>query len=170
MLLALCIILVVLLALLTYLLCAPLLLEIDSPDGFIQLRFHRLASVRVYEEKEAVRISLQVAMWKKHINLMEEAKPLDVMNNMSRGPRRTWNGLHVPVKKTIALLRSFKVSKCYITFDTGDMPLNGQLYPLFSLFSMATGREIMINFWDETTVILTIENNLARLLWTYLRN
>jgi len=54
--------------------------------------------------------------------------------------------------------------------DTGDMPLNGILFPWFYLFSRRVNHDVLINFNNENTIKLKIENSIARMLWAYIKS
>lgn len=51
-----------------------------------------------------------------------------------------------------------------MSIDTGNMPLNGIMYPGFFWLSRLTGKTFEINFSDKNELILEIENNLAGLV------
>ena len=53
--------------------------------------------------------------------------------------------------------------------DTGDQPTNGLLYPVAAWLRHRTGHDIRIGFAGEHTLVLRIRNNLARMLWAYMR-
>lgn len=67
-----------------------------------------------------------------------------------------------------SVIRSFNVKKFIVNIDTGDMPLNGQLFPLMFLFSRITGKIFRINFIGKNEVTLIIKNNAFRILKAYI--
>jgi hypothetical protein len=73
-------------------------------------------------------------------------------------------------KKMRLILKSFKIKKCFITIDTGNMPLNGMLFPWIYLLSIYTKKTVMINFSEKNIIILQIENSIARMLWAYFKS
>ena len=99
------------------------------------------------------------------------------LNNLLSGKtgkaknKKTQNhSINKPIIKLINLIQSFKINKLFITIDTGNMPLNGALYPWFHLLSMKKNRTININFWGENIIIIHLENSLARMLWAYFKS
>ncbi len=74
------------------------------------------------------------------------------------------------IRKAIAVIRSFRVQYCELNIDTGNMPLNGILYPLGPILTHKTGSKISINFDGDTIMILKIQNTIARMLWVYLKS
>lgn len=70
----------------------------------------------------------------------------------------------------ISIIKSFKIKTFFVNIDTGNMPLNGKLYPLMFMLSRITGKTFRINFMRKTEVIITIQNNAFRLLRAYIMN
>ena len=62
------------------------------------------------------------------------------------------------------LLGSFSVKKLIAEIDTGDYPLNAQLFPLAQAIS-TDGKEVTINFKNKNTIDLLIETRLYKILW-----
>ena len=79
-------------------------------------------------------------------------------------------GKAIPWSKVKAVLQSFKWDKCNVSLNTGDMPLNGILFPVVYLIAFLTGKNIRINFLDETSVELKIRNSLAGMSWAFLKS
>jgi len=72
------------------------------------------------------------------------------------------------IRKVQAVITSFKISKCLITLDTGDMALNGILYPWFLWIGELMSKDISINFCNRNEIVLEIENNFFRVLRAYI--
>jgi hypothetical protein len=73
-----------------------------------------------------------------------------------------------PFKRTITVIRSFRVTKLNATFDSGNMQWNGMLYPLLCWLSYKTGKNICINFEGKNSIVLQMENNIVRLSRAFL--
>jgi len=151
-----------------YLLLAPFYLEIDSRSGLYRIRFHRLASVRFSIVNSSLIMDVQVTGWHKRIDLsaikpkekkVEEVSVPQVKRKMNISFQRIWG-----------VLRSFKVNKCRIAVDFGDMALDGILYPLFYWVRVWSKKDIGINFSGENELVLEIENNFIRMLWAYVKS
>lgn len=74
----------------------------------------------------------------------------------------------VSFRKMMRVLGSFKINRCEILIDTGNIQLNAFLFPIFYLLQMKTSKNIQINFIGNNKLIIEIENNLARMSWAYL--
>jgi hypothetical protein len=172
---ALLVVLAVVLTILLYLLFAPFYLEIDSEEGLFQVRLHRLAKANITLSNDGLMAEVAVFKWQKRLDLLapkatkepevlatEQPKKKPKSASMKMGGKKV-------LKKIWAVVQSFKITKCFITFDMDDVVANGQWYGAFWLFSQITGKTILINFEGNEVVILKIENNIARMLWAYLK-
>ena len=148
-----------------YLLFAPFFVEIDSVKRLFRIKFHRLASARLIFDESSILLELKTAGWQKKIDLLEikEKNKKAVVKNEKKKQTK------ISFQKFLAVLKSFRIRKFFLTLDTGDMQMNGILYPLFVLTSISSGKNITINFLDENKLILQIENNLARIIWAYIK-
>lgn len=169
------ILLVVLLVLVCYLLFAPILIEINSISGVCRMQFHRLAEFAISWRQEAPILKLTIAWWQKEMNLFSIRKTTAVEKvgpaHEERKPAgKSKRSLRMGLSKGIGIVKSFKVRECYISLDTGNMPLNGILYPWFYLLSYYFRKPIQINFYGEEVFIISIENNMARIALAYLKS
>ena len=153
-----------------YLLFAPFYLEIDTARAAYQVRFHRLAVAGIAARNHSLVLEVRVIWWKKEIDLgkmlfngRKSAKKED-----EKKPRKHVKRA-VPVRKVLAVLKSFDIRECLINMDFGEMTTNGLLFPAAWLASRATGRQIEVNFLGHTILILKVRNTLARMAWAYMR-
>ncbi|MBK7037568.1 MAG: hypothetical protein IPH42_14800 [Bacteroidetes bacterium] len=65
------ILILIVLLILSYLLFAPFVLEIDSNKGLYSIRFHRIISANLALEQETIFIKIKFAWWRKEFNLLE---------------------------------------------------------------------------------------------------
>jgi hypothetical protein len=149
---------------LVYLFFAPFYLEVNSRENLYRFRFHRLASVSLKMENDALILDGRIALWKKQVDIFAVKKGQKLKSGKTLNKRMQG----IPIKKMLNMLKSFKVNKCYLTMDSGDMQLNGILYPFFYMISYYTGKNILINFKEENELIFEIENSLARMSWAYI--
>lgn len=154
-----------LLVLVCYLLFAPFYLEIDSEKGLLRVRFHHLASARLIGENTTLMIDLRVAGWKKKIDLFSREVP----EKKPKAITRT-ESLNISADQVKAVLQSFKVRRCLLNLDLGNVQWNGLLFPVFFWMSRSTGFSFSINFLDVNEIHLTIENNMARIMRAYYFN
>ena len=155
------------LLLLSYILLAPLYIELDSRKRLFRFRFHRLASARIYLASESLFIDFKIIWWVKTVDLFLPRKKKD--EKVKRKKKRRRMNMK-SFNKIWAAVKTFKVKKCSVNIDTGDMPLNGIIYPVFVWLSYKTGRTFSINFQDENEIIFVSKNNIARMLWAYTRS
>lgn len=155
---------ILLLAILLYFLIAPIYIEVDSGKNLYGVRFHKLAKAKIYATDESVYFELQIAGWHKVIDLMASKKKR--LQKVEKSKNKKIKG--ISIDKVRALIASFKISKCYISLDTGDMALNGILYPWFLCMQSLTRKNIRINFFNENEIVLQIENNFFRMIRAYI--
>ena len=161
------IIALVLLIILCYLLFAPFYLEVDSSIGLCCIRFHKVASAGVYLTGSSLFIHLKILWWYKEIDLLapkeiQKKVGKKSIDQVKRKKRK------MSAEKVLAVIKSFRVNKFLLSIDTGDMQLNGILYPLFLWLNRRTGKAIAINFRNKNEMIVEIENNFFRMLRVYI--
>jgi hypothetical protein len=154
---------IILTSILTYTLFAPFFLELNSETGLLRFRFHRLVSISLIIENESIKVLLKIGIWKKVIGLENRI----AKRRQTKKTRSKLKIGRIPFTKVKAVLKSFKMNKFLINIDTGDMALNGMLYPIFLFIRNYSNRNLGINFVGKNTLILEIENNLGRMIWAY---
>lgn len=163
---ALILILVLLLGIIAYLLFASAYLLIDSRQGRVECGLGPLARARLKLEPRPM-IQLSIVGWKQEIALTgrkrKATQPAAKLAHRSRrlsarAMRRIW-----------AAIKSFRVRQFCLRMDTGDVQLNGLLFPLAYWLARRTGRPIDVNFTNHNELVVEVHNNLARLLWAYVR-
>ncbi|MFZ4613357.1 MAG: hypothetical protein ACOYNH_06710 [Bacteroidia bacterium] len=147
-----------------YLLFAPFYLEIESEINLYRFRFHRVASAKILIENSTLILQIKIAGWNRNIDLLASK----IKKEKVAPVKRKSNTTKIKFRKLMAIIKSFKVNKCCISIDTGNMQLNGILYPLFFWINNFTGKEIRINFIGDNSVSLEVENNFARIFWAYI--
>lgn len=153
--------------LISYLLLAPIILEIDSDAGICRVRFHKIVSANLKIDEESIFLKLKLAGWRKKYNLLDFiTKPKEKKSVIKRSKKERDN---LSFKKMFRILKSFRVRRFFISVDTDNMQMDGFLYPVFLLIQNLTGKKIQINFIGENTVKLTIENNIARVMWAFIK-
>lgn len=158
-------------------LMTPFRLIIDSVLGVYRLEFGRLASGELVMEDAQPYVDVKVLFWKRRFNPFE----------LKSGEAREWKGETsiegkrpkkvgaerkrrlIGLRKVLAIVQSFKVNRFKIRINTGDMPLNGVMYPLIYWLAFRTRKDIAIVFYGQSVVRINIENNLARMTWAYIK-
>jgi len=154
------ILVLIIIAVFAYLLFAPFYLELNSSSGLCGIRFHRLAYAKLIITDNTLIIDLWIAGWVRRIDLFaKNAKPKAKLIK----PKRK-KPFKVSFSRVEAVLKSFKINKCYLNIDTGNVQLNGMLYPCFYWVGKVSHRPVGINFLDQNEIILEIENNMARVI------
>jgi hypothetical protein len=158
----------VILLVLVYFLFAPIIIEIDTDHAMYRLRFHRLASARLFMS-DSLMLRLEIGRWMKQFDLLRRKEKKITPQRIQNTSGKHFHFRKI-VKKISAILQSFRLTKCIIRIDTGDFPLNGILYPWFFLLSQKTGKLVMINFENDNRIVLEIRNSVARMLWAYIKS
>jgi hypothetical protein len=164
-------IIITFLVIISYLIFAKLFIEIDSTVNLYRLSFGGILALSIVFIDDSIRLELKLFWWRKSYNLnnafTNESK--DVVQTSNAKERKVFS-LQKIFKNTTAVLKSFKIKKCFITIDTGNMPLNGILFPWVYLLSIYIKKKVSINFSGQNIIILQIENSFARMLWAYFKS
>lgn len=165
MLIAFMILLFLLIALLLYIILAPFYIEINTRTGLYRVRFQRIASVRLIID-EGILIETNILGFKKRsapvFHRQDKPEP-------GTGVKVNRKSRSMPVQKLVNVLRSFKITTCDVLINTGDMELNGLLYPVFNWLSWQSGRNVAISFTGGTEINLQVKNSIARMGRAYLK-
>lgn len=151
--------------LITYLLLAPLVLEMDSRNSLYRVRFHKLILIDFIPDEFILRIKF--LFWTKSIPLVSSGSKTKEKNRKAVPGKRK---ARINLSKTFSVLRSFGIVRFEMSVDTGSPELNGILYPIMFGLGALLKKEIRINFIDENYIILEIRNNLARMIRAYYFN
>lgn len=149
-----------------YLLFAPIYLQVDSRRGLIGISFHQLIKARLQLHDRSLFLEMKILGWPKQVDLL--AAPVSKKTRVKERSKITRKS-GFRFRRWWMVLKTFRTTTCDISIDTGSMPLNGALYPLFYLLSTRTKKSISINFRNENRIILEIQNNLARMVWAFIR-
>ena len=147
-----------------YVLFAPLLVEIDSRNSIYQFRMvpiFRLwwVSCEFFGQTEMSIFGIHKKLT--FSNLKEKANQLKIKSTKQ---------LNFSFQQFFAILKSFKVQQCVVDIDTGNMPLNGKLFPVMFLLSGLTGETFHINFTGKNEVVLIVKNNIYSILKAYIKS
>jgi hypothetical protein len=160
-----------------YFLFASFFIEIDSYAGICRVRFQRLVSAGITMNEGSLFFYLEIAGWRKNIDLLKPGKKkygpdelLEKILTPTSKEKEVHRDLWKMWRKGIGAIKSFRLRRCSVQIDTGDMCLNGILYPLFYFLTGYSGKTVMINFKGENEIILQLENSIARLLWAYIKS
>jgi len=150
------------LAVCSYLLFAPLYLQINSLNNFYGIRFHRIAYAQLLIADSSLIVSLWVAGWQKQFDLlaMSAKRRQKRVQRKSRTKNKSAKGSFSRIK---ALVQSFSVTRCHLSVDLGDVEVNGVLYPAFYWLGRYTNRPVGINFSGKTEIDIELKNRIARL-------
>jgi hypothetical protein len=151
---------VFLLILLGYFLFAPFYFEVNSITGLCKMGFNGL-NARIYFKENLFVFDITIVGF--HIKMDSKKRQVNAGKNKVRKLKRK-----IPYRKILAVLKSFKVAKFYLSIDTGCNQANGILYPIFRWLSMRIGEDMRINFVNENEIILNIENNVVRAIRAYI--
>ncbi|MGZ3765420.1 MAG: hypothetical protein ACXVA2_12195 [Mucilaginibacter sp.] len=159
--------LLIIAAVFSYLLFAPFYLEIDSTNSLFRIRFHHLASATLISKNSIFKIDLRIAGWNKQIDLVADLFRKKT-KEQSVSPQKKKKSSKLSFRQIKAISKSFKVNECQLSLDTGNVQLNGMLYPGFYWLSRYTGKPIGINFLDKNILIVEIENNFASIIRAFI--
>lgn len=151
-----------------YLFFAPFYIEVSSIEGYFRVRFHTIAKVSFRIIDYSPMLEIRIAGWTKQIELLKTKDKAKEKSAAKRKKKKKRSNIRW--QKIIGVLRSFKITTCDIIIDTGNMQLNGILYPVFYLMSFYTKKNIGINFINENIIVLEIENSIARMSWAYIHS
>ena len=72
------------------------------------------------------------------------------------------------IKHLREILKTFRLKRLTVRFDTGDYALNARLIPVI-LMVRNKNLDISVNFTDENSLLMIVHNRLGRILWQGLK-
>jgi hypothetical protein len=147
---------------LLYLLFAPLVAEINSNKKIVRFRIVPLVSIRWVTDTFPGYLELTLFGFRKKLSLSSGSE-----KKRLKGKNKPIRKIDFNQQKIIAVLKSFRIKKWIVNIDTGDMALNGLLFPTAYALSSITGKRFYINFCGISEVNITIQNNVFRMLKAY---
>lgn len=120
----------------------PIILFIDTDKNlyYIQLQGLAKASLEKHEE-ELLRIKLNIFFSNfyfyplKNIGLANRKKIEKKIEKEDEKKNRKKRRKGIGIRKSLGILKSFKVKRFFIDIDTGDWVLNAKLYPFYALLN-----------------------------------
>lgn len=156
--------------LLTGLLLTPLRLAIDSIRGVYQIRWYGLATLNWLPEESLDMLEVRTLFFKKRFNLAEHIPQRKPAGKPARKTRaRSAPSPRNMLKTALAILKTFRVRRCQINWDSGDYVLNAWLFPV-CFFLNRFPASVSVNFNGQCDIVLIIENSAGRLLWAFLKS
>jgi hypothetical protein len=153
-------------AIVGYIFFAPFYFEINSNESLYRFRLSRLLTLNIINDNNIFFIEIKIVGITKRIELFGTKKAVDKIEKIKKKTKAK-KKFNISFKKIKAVLATFMIKKCDISIDTGDMTLNGILFPAFYLLSFYSGKNISINFEEKNEINLLIKNNFARMAWAY---
>jgi hypothetical protein len=116
---------------------------------------------------DSIFIKWKLLRWGKTIDVLRPALKQVEKVVAKRPTKRKRQRRSVPWKRIRAVLRSFQVRRFEFDVDTGDMSLNGVLYPVAFGLAWWSGRKWSVNFVERNVLVIVIRNTLARMIWAF---
>lgn len=155
-----------------YVIFAPLYLEINTRTGLFRFRVYPVASAWAVLDGENAYVQWRLLFWSRRKNLSDIKAKRNMGLQKREKPvvaqKKTRNRNSPSFSKILAMLRSFQVPVCKVNVDTGNMALNGILFPLFWGLGYKTKKDITINFQGTVEIEMVLKNRVSRILWAYL--
>lgn len=163
------ILLTLLIALLIWILFAPIYLYLEWNDDRqrAELRWRGLIRVLILGSRKGWRVHVRILWFHRQWGLLELlARPSSsAPEKPSKQSRRSsWRPRH-PLKMLRRLWRSFRIRQFRWRLDTDDYVLNAYLFPLFRITSRRQRFDWTVNFHGKNEVLLITENRLARMIY-----
>ena len=157
----------VLLALVVWVLIAPLSLKADTYRNEYYLSWGGIGKAELISVADEIVIRLRIAFWKKdfyplHPSTAREKKKPKPKEEKKRKSQQTF-----PFRRAIKALKSFSIKYFRLEVDTDDYIWNAYLWPVVHWIEPLR-RHVTVNFQGKNECRLLIQNRIWRLAWAWL--
>ncbi|MCB0567271.1 MAG: hypothetical protein KDD01_23125 [Phaeodactylibacter sp.] len=157
----------VLLALVVWVLIAPLSLKADTYRNEYYLSWGGIGKAELISVADEIVIRLRIAFWKKdfyplHPSTAREKKKPKPKEEKKRKSQQTF-----PFRRAIKALKSFSIKYFRLEVDTDDFIWNAYLWPVVYWIEPLR-RHVTVNFQGKNECRLLIQNRIWRLAWAWL--
>lgn len=158
------IILLVLLSVVTWLLLAPISVNVNTWNNDFSIKWTGIARASLGLKENELLIRLRVFFWRKDFfPLRASPKKPDKPKKPKpqKAKRSRWQ--QFSMKRVRKLMRAIRVRQFRFELDTDDYVTNAYLYPVAHFLSSPT-RQLSVNFEGRTNLLLQIEIRLIRVI------
>jgi len=158
-----------------WLLWTPLRVEIDSENGIFRAEWRHLCAVQWLPEEGLDRMRVEAPFFRRTVQLAGLSKP---QNRSKQKEEETKPARPSKKKQSFSakmmwrlgrnLLRTFKIKRLQIWWDSDDFIWNAQVYPLASVVNTLGVGRVWINFTGRRELALLVENRPGRIIWAVL--
>jgi hypothetical protein len=160
-------ILLVLLLLISWILLAPLVIQLDTRIPEAGLRWKSIGQVKIWHDGEWW-LSMQLLFYRKTIRMDgRKSNPKKNSTVPASGKQPKKRKISHLFTRIVRVITSFRVKEWKLVVDTGDYTRNAKLYPLN--FMPYTHEHLFINFNGENYLALQIMNRPWKILYAFLR-
>lgn len=162
MLLALWIILALILALLLWILFAPIIIYMNTERHVYFFHMVGFLKVQPLWNDGGLRLGISLPVHRFEIDLLKKRKKKKKAKPKEREKsKKGWKAVKPTKDRILAVIKSFKIKQFKLSLDTGDYVTNALLVPAFYAAN-AKGIQATINFQGESHILLEISNTV----WT----
>jgi len=148
-------------------------MEVDSLQGFVRVDWGGVAGV-VWIPAEAWDIlHLRMLGMRRQIRLGEKTNTRTTEKPVRKKPPKLRKGTGLPfrtmVRLAVRVLRTFRVRRCRILWDSGDFVWNAWAWPVAHFLNTKINGSVGINFVGKRDIHLVVENRLGSIAWAVFR-
>ena len=169
------IILLLLFCFLSWILIAPIRLNLDSLKNNYLINWGGLGSLTLVPNEQNWFFRLKIGFWEKKFFILgliekmmrsdkKEQKPKELKSKKRKKKKRS--NFFSSLRKARYVLESFKIKVCKIDFDSDDYYWNALLIPAFQLLNRGDQHRIAMNFKGKNDILLIVEIRLIKILYS----
>ena len=159
------ILIVLLLVFTTWLLVAPMRIEVDSQQQHVKFQWWGIGHARLFLLNNELLLRARIGPWVHTWHPMRWKRASRKTRKQSKKDHQRKRSMSLQRIKKI--LRSFSLNVLKLDLDTDDYVMNGYLYPLFAMIKRPN-RQLQINYNGTTTLYVQLENRGYRLLRAFI--
>lgn len=156
------IVLLVLIALIIWLLHAPIIIEVDTTRSVYEIQVKGWLKTSFGLDEEGLVIDSKVPFYRFKIHPFSKRESKTVTENKKSKKRPSFR-----LNRLKNIIRSFQVKILEVSIDTGDYVTNAKLFPI-CFFLSRNNTSISVNYRDFNHLRFEVQNSLWRMGTAYL--
>jgi hypothetical protein len=151
-----------------WLLIAPIVLTIDSMRLCVELRWWSIGHMHLLTENGRWTLKFRVWFYSKQLLIDSMGRKASGKNQSRHRKKKTGKSLRKWMNTALHVLKTFRISQCTVSVDTGDAVMNSWMH--IGYVSPLIRNHVNINYSSQNKVFIQVRNRPIRILYAFVNS